>query len=58
MKFEYYLYLKSILLAAKFPFQRYIFCWGNFYYSKIIKEGGGGGAPRATSEFYSVKLCK
>ena len=26
----------------KFPFQRYIVCWGKIYGSKII---GGGGAP-------------
>ena len=38
----------------KFPFQRYIVCWGKIYGSKIIGEGG---PPRATSAFYSVKLC-
>ena len=38
----------------KFPFQLYIVCWGKIYGSKII---GRGGAPRATSAFYSVKLC-
>ena len=39
----------------KFPFQRYIVCWGKVYGSKIIV--GGWGAPQATSAFYSVKLC-
>ena len=34
-----------------------MFCWGKIYGSKIIGGGGGGGAPRATSAFYSVKLC-
>ena len=37
----------------KFPFQQYIVCWGKIYGSKIIC----GGPPRATSAFYSVKLC-
>ena len=46
-------YLKWILFAVKFSFQRYIVCWGKIYGSKII----GGGPPRATSAFYSVKLC-
>ena len=40
---------------VKFPFQRYIVYWGKICRSKII--GGGGGAPRATFTFYSVKLC-
>ena len=41
-----------ILNRVKFPFQRYIVCWGKIYHWKII-----GGVPRATSTFYSVKLC-
>ena len=36
-------YVKCIRIFNKFPFQRYIFCWGKFRTSKII--GGGGGCP-------------
>ena len=28
---------------VKFPFQRYIICWGKIYGSKSIGGGGGGG---------------
>ena len=37
-------YLKWILLAVKFPFQRYIVCCSKICHSKII-SGGRGGAP-------------
>ena len=42
---------------SKFPFQRYMVCWGKFYRSKIIGGEGGGGVLQATSALYSVKLC-
>ena len=31
------------LQITKFPFRRYIICWGNVSLSKIIGGGGGGG---------------
>ena len=37
-------YLKCILIIIKFPFQRYIVCWGKICRSKIIIGGGGEGA--------------
>ena len=42
--------------SDKFPFRRYIICWGNLSLSKII-GGGGGGHPRTAASFYSAKLC-
>ena len=36
--------LKWILFSIKFPFQRYIICWGKFCRSKIF-GGGGAGSP-------------
>ena len=53
----FFKYLKWILFAAKFLFQRHIVCWGKIYGSKTIGGGRGGGGGRATSTFYSVKLC-
>ena len=44
-----------IVFAVKFPFQWYIVCWRKPFLSKNYP--GGGGVPRATSAFYSVKLC-
>ena len=35
-------YLKWILFAVKFPFQRYIVFWGKIYGLNITGGGGGG----------------
>ena len=45
-----------MLFAVKFPFQRCIVVGVSFTIPKL--SVGGWGAPRATSAFYSVKLCK
>ena len=43
-------------LSDKFPFRRYIICWGNLSHSKNYWWGG---APRTVvASFYSAKLCK
>ena len=39
--------------SDKFPFQRYIICWGTLSLSKTI----GGGAPHTAASFHSAKLC-
>ena len=43
------MYLKLVLLTAKFPFQRYIVCWGKICRSQLI----GGGAS-----YVSLLFCK
>ena len=45
--------LKWILFAVKFPFQRYIICWGKIYGSKII-----GGGEEAAPSHLRLLFCK
>ena len=48
----------NILFAVKFPFQRYIVSWGNFYRSKIIGGGGRPEPPPPTSPHLPPLFCK
>ena len=43
----------------KFPFQRYIVCWGKIYGSKVIGGvgGGGGGGRPEPSPLFILQNC-
>ena len=51
-------YLKWILFAVKFPFQRYIVCWGKVHGLNITGGGGGGGGAPSHLRLLFCKYVK